>query len=431
MAFLSRNSSGRTFVSSGLIVTLACGGGFELAGSPVPPPPLPPSPPPSVTSVLLKPDSIELSPRGQQQFSATAQYSDGTAAAIPVSWSADGGTISAAGWYAADSIPGRYVVVATDSVSGRADTSTVIITQAVLPGQYATIAKEDWSTYADKDALLGRFGVEGQLNRVEPALPVTDFYDLVPDPIFGKVVRYNGGPQFNIAKRSMPGRVAIHGVGLGGERTHVWVRQFIRFSRNWTTTSATGGSGAADYKAMFLRYANSSARHQVKLGTNARGLEHSGGNPGLTLVNHGLLPWHNVVDINTQYHTIGWPVIDFFPFVKAPGPYPSAPSPNAPYGDGNGEWVEIVMHHKTVGERGEFTVYWRQYTVSGVVSPQAWKIHAGWKEAQVGQVFPGVTVYTMGVNRNRQYDEPMFIYWGPFEIVDGSQYPNPWSLPGG
>ena len=305
------------------------------------------------------------------------------------------------------------------------------ITQGVVPSHYETIAKADWNTYPDKEALLGQFGVEGNLNTVTPALPVTDFYDLVPDPIFGKVVRYNGGPQLNIANPKMPGRVALHGVSLGGERTHVWVRQFIRFSPNWTTMSAKGGSGAPDYKAMFLRYANSPARHQVKLGTNARGLEHSGGSPGLKRMSEGTLPWNNVVTMNTQYHTSGWPYVDFFPFVKAPGPYPSAPAAGAPYGNGNGEWVEIVMHHKTVGGRGEFTVYWRQYTVSGVVSPQPWKIHAVWMEAQVGQVFSGVTIYTMGVNRNRQYDEPMFIYWGPFEVVDGTQYPNPWNLPGG
>jgi hypothetical protein len=28
----------------------------------------------------------------------------------------------------------------------------------------------------------------------------------------------------------------------------------------------------------------------------------------------------------------------------------------------------------------------------------------------------------MGVNRNRQWDEEMYIYWGPHEVVDGSRY---------
>jgi hypothetical protein len=310
-------------------------------------------------------------------------------------------------------------------------------------GTYETLMKADWSTYPDKAALAGQFGVEGGLNacnaprkagegtRCDPHLPVTDFYDLVEDPLFGKVVRYNGGPQLNTRAKNMPGRTALHGVNLGTPRTHVWVRQFIRFSPNWTTASATGGQGAADYKAMFLRYANSPARHQVKIGANGRGLEHSGGNPGLTKVDEGTLPWHNVRTMNVQYHTSGWPFIDFYPLIKAPGPARAAPSRAAAFGNGNGEWVEVIMHHKTVAERGEFTVYWRQYTVRGQVAPQAWKIDARYLVGRPGQEFRGVAIYTMGVNRNRQYDEPMFIYWGPFEIVDGLKYPNPWNLPGG
>ena len=307
---------------------------------------------------------------------------------------------------------------------------------------YETLARADWSTYADKAALAGQFGVEGGLNacrapdpktggtRCDPHLPVTDFYDLVEDPLFGKVVRYNGGPQLNTKAKNMSGRTAIHGVSLGSPRTHIWLRQFIRFSPNWTTASATGGQGAADYKAMFLRYANSAARHQVKIGANGRGLEHNGGNPGLAKVGEGTLPWHNVVTLNQQYHISGWPFVDLYPLIRAPGPL-SAKFTRAPWGPGTGEWIEVVMHHKTVAERGEFTAYWRQYTVGGQVSPKPWKIDARYVVVRPGQVFRGVSIYTMGVNRNRQYDEPMFIYWGPFEIVDGSQFSNPWNLPGG
>jgi hypothetical protein len=308
-------------------------------------------------------------------------------------------------------------------------------------GSYETLAKVDWSSYPDKAALAGQFGIEGHLNacktpdraggtRCDPHLPAEDFYDLVADPVFGKVIRYNGGPQLNTNARNMPGRTAVHGVDLGGERTHVWVRQFVRFSPNWTTRSETGGQGAPDYKAMFLRYANSPARHQVKFGTTMRGLVHEGGNAGVTKVSEGFLPWHNAVSLKDKYKVKGWGGVDFYPAIKGFA-FPASPSRAAPYGNGNGEWYELIMHHKTVAERGEFTLYWRQYTVGGQVSPQPWKIDARYMTGQAGQAFRGVTTYTMGVNRNRQYDEPMFIYWGPFEIVDGSQYPNPWNLPGG
>ena len=308
--------------------------------------------------------------------------------------------------------------------------------QTPAPAQYATIVKQDWNTYPDKDALAGQFGVEGGLNacnvpdpatggtRCDPHLPVTDFYDLIPDPLFGKVLRYNGGPQLNTRLHNMPGRIALHGTRLGAEYTHVWVRQFVRFSSNWTTTSSTGGQGGPSYKVMFLRYKDSPARHQFVL-DGPRGVEHSGGNPGLKNLAEGRLPWNNVVTMNAAYGISGWPYPDAYPMIKVP----SSP-PRAPAGSGDGEWYEIVLHHKTVAERGEFTMYWRQYTAGGVVSPRAWKIDAWYMLAREGQVFRGVTTYTMGVNRNRQWDEPMYIYWGPFEVVDGNLYPNPWALPG-
>jgi hypothetical protein len=303
--------------------------------------------------------------------------------------------------------------------------------------QYRTIVKQDWSRYSEKSELEGMFGVEGGLHkcrrpddrggtRCDPHLPVTEFYDLIPDPIFGKVVRYNGGPHLNTRATNMPGRVALHGVRLGGEYTHVWLRQFVRFSPNFTTTSRTGGQNAASHKIMFLRYRESPARHQFVL-DGARGISHRGGNPGLTKVSEGKLPWHNVVSMNEQHRTSGWPYPDAFPMIKAPASGPRGTQ----FGNGNGEWYEVVLHHKTTGERGEFTMYWRRYTLSGAISPAAWKIDARFLVAAPGQVFRGVTTYTMGVNRNRQWDEEMFIYWGPHEIVDGTRYPNPWNLPGG
>jgi hypothetical protein len=302
---------------------------------------------------------------------------------------------------------------------------------------YQTIAKEDWSRYSEKGDLAGQFGVEGRLNecgrrnesggtRCDPHLPVTEFYDLIADPIFGKVIRYNGGPHLNTRATNMPGRVALHGVHLGGEYTHVWVRQFIRFSPNFTTTSKTGGQNAASHKIMFLRYRESPARHEFVL-QGARGIHHDGGNPGLTKSSEGTLPWHNVVAINAQYGLTGWPYPDAYPMIKAP----VSALPRAPSGNGDGEWYEVVLHHKTVAERGEFTMYWRRYTLSGAITPGAWKIDARFTMAKPGQVFRGVTVYTMGVNRNRQWDEEMYIYWGPHEIVDGTRYSNPWKLPGG
>jgi hypothetical protein len=39
-----------------------------------------------------------------------------------------------------------------------------------------------------------------------------------------------------------------------------------------------------------------------------------------------------------------------------------------------------------------------------------------------GPGFSGISHYQMGINGNRQHDEVMSHYWGPSEVVDGSQY---------
>ena len=459
MTTFFRGLSGRcVLLASALIAITGCGGSSELAGSPPPPPPPPAAP--SVTSVLLAPDSVQVAEGGQQQFSAMARYSDGTTGSITVAWGADGGTISATGLYTAGSVPGAFQVVATDSASGQADISAVTISALPPPGPYQTLARQDWSTYADKAALsaLG-FGVEGQNNlHFTPVLPREAFYDLVPDPIFGKVVRYNGGPQLNPDSANAPGRVATYQVALGvvgqpnatwwtappgfpfanGKTyfpTDLWVRQFFRTSPNWTNLSTTGGQGAADYKTMFLRYWNSPARHEVHFGVHERGLWHTGGVSagnllGWTQTSGGRLPISNTQTLDASYNISGWPYVDLFPLIRASGPLSPA-FLAAPWGPGQGEWIEIIVHHKTVAERGEFSLYWREYTVGGVVNPQPWQIDATFVVGSPGQTFRGISNYQMGVNRNRQYDETMYHYWGPYEVVDGSQYPNPWNLPGG
>jgi hypothetical protein len=408
---------------------------------------------PSLAAIAIQPHQVSLLPGATQAFTVTATWSDATSGAVNVAFQASGGTATASGVYTAGASSGIYRVIAKVTGSNLADTATVTIIAPPPPppsGPYQTIGSKNWAGYADKSSLVGLFGVEGGLHNRAPALPVTDFYDLVSDPLFGKVVRYNGGPHLNIAAAGMPGRTATHQFGLnkksqpnatwwtppsGGAHnvdwfpTHVWVRQFIRFSPNWTPMSSLSGEGGPSYKTMFLRYWGSAARHEWTI-DGPRGVFHSGGNPGLTKVANGQLPWHNTVTMNVQCKTDGWSFPDFWPAIKTTGPYPSSPG-NCAYGPGNGEWVEVIFHHNTQGARGEFSMYWRQYTVGGAVAPSPWKINAWYLDVQPGQSFIGIANYQMGVNRNRWYDEPMFIYWGPYEVVDGSAYPDPWGVPGG
>jgi hypothetical protein len=419
--------------AAALIATIsACG--TELAESvPISPPPAAPSP--QLQRIQITPKTTSLFPGGRQQFTTEAVWSTGQPGSLTLSFTATGGTVTVAGLYAAGQSPGSYLVIVSAVGSPIADTAAVSILPAPLPGQYTPLIARDWSKFPDKASVRPLFGVEGRLNDCgmvanktfcEPWLPVEDFFDLVDDPLFGKVIRYNGDPKLNTTLTTMPGRVAMHGVKLP-DMTDVWVRQFVRFSANYTTMSSRGGQGASSHKMMFLRYKGSSAR-QSWIIEGPRGMTHEDGRSqrSQTVVASGSLPFSNATPMNVVYGSSGWGSPDAYPMLRA-----SVGPKGAPTGPGNGEWYEIILHHKAAGPRGEHTLAWRQYTVGGKPAPGSWKIGARWAEFAPGATWLPMARYEMGVNRNRQWDEVMYLYWGPYEIVDGTVHPNPWGLPGG
>ena len=83
---------------------------------------------PVLSHVFHVPDSVALSVGGTLQFAAFGRLSNGDSVATPVTFSATGGTISAAGLYTAGQSVGRFQVIATDQSGTLADTSSVVIT---------------------------------------------------------------------------------------------------------------------------------------------------------------------------------------------------------------------------------------------------------------------------------------------------------------
>ena len=88
---------------------------------------------PALVRLLLAPDSVTLDTAASQQFSAVGKFSDSSTAAVPVTFSATGGTISSDGLYSAGHAPGTYRVIATEA-GGHADTSrvTIVVPAATL-----------------------------------------------------------------------------------------------------------------------------------------------------------------------------------------------------------------------------------------------------------------------------------------------------------
>jgi hypothetical protein len=82
---------------------------------------------PTVQTVVLTPDTVTVQGGTTHQFSSVARMSDGSTGSISVTYTATGGTISAAGLYTAGSTAGTYRVIATQVGSTLADTSRVTV----------------------------------------------------------------------------------------------------------------------------------------------------------------------------------------------------------------------------------------------------------------------------------------------------------------
>lgn len=328
-----------------------------------------------------------------------------------------------------------YAAAIVSAVSGLSASSVSHsrATKWVASAPYAVITSKDWSTFATKAALAGLFTVEGGLGNCtaprsgggtmcDTHITAEDCYDLVADPIFGKAVKYIGSPSLNTISPLMPGRIATHKVSLGASRFNLWVRQFARFDPSWVS-QGQNGQGQQDYEMMFLRYLGVTGSHKVKVGAGTRSIDHSSNEAGGIFVREGFLPLTNVQSINEICGITNFPCPDVFPIIKVT----STPCGALPIGDGDGQWYEYILRHRTVGTHGEFTLYWRRYTLNGVLSPGPWKIHSKFKD--ISATWLAVEKYEMGIHRNRQWDAPMNIYWGPYEVVDGSIYFNPFGVP--
>jgi hypothetical protein len=80
-----------------------------------------------ITALLLNPDSIALRAGDSVRFQAMGRTASGGVKPVEVSWSASGGSISAAGWYTAGHTAGSFAVIATAQDGMLADTSRVTI----------------------------------------------------------------------------------------------------------------------------------------------------------------------------------------------------------------------------------------------------------------------------------------------------------------
>jgi parallel beta-helix repeat protein len=84
-------------------------------------------PQPTLVAVMVSPSSAELPASGVYSFKVQGVLADSTSVDVGVTWTATGGSIDAAGNYAAGTVPGHYRAVAKTVTGDKADTATILI----------------------------------------------------------------------------------------------------------------------------------------------------------------------------------------------------------------------------------------------------------------------------------------------------------------
>ena len=87
---------------------------------------------PTVSQLLLTPDTAILRPGASAQLQAYGLLTDGTISPVTANYTATSGTITSTGHYTAGSLPGTYKAIATSPGDGHADTATVIISNSAI-----------------------------------------------------------------------------------------------------------------------------------------------------------------------------------------------------------------------------------------------------------------------------------------------------------
>ncbi len=126
----------------------------------------------TLQTLVLTPPTATVNTAATQQFAVAGTWSDGATTAPAVTFSATGGTISAAGLYTAGATPGTFRAIATHQGGTLADTSSITVT-APATGLVNECASPEagwiWCDDFDVDRLSTYFEVEspgGSFTRV-------------------------------------------------------------------------------------------------------------------------------------------------------------------------------------------------------------------------------------------------------------------------
>lgn len=262
---------------------------------------------------------------------------------------------------------------------------------AIATTGYTAVAGDDWKAYANKEQLRARDYFWWLDSR-----DVYGFVDLVPDAVFGQVARITfpvnsggPGPSPRLQQSFAP-------------MDKAWYRWRMRYSPGWTTVGPDPAGHANSYKIGFWGWEGYYGRGEVGLtNTDEYYVGLSVQNPST-----GTYVQYSETRLNpTQGTGLGRVGTDW----------------------SDGQWYEFVTYYEKTGATSARQHWWkRRLTTGGAVAPGPWTyLGVGLSGGPV----PRVNRVELGINKNKSTPSVEYIDWGPWEVVDGTQHPNPFGMP--
>ena len=375
----------------------------------------------TLTSISLTPATVALFTGGGQQFTVTGNYSNGTTANLTstATYSATGGTISAGGLYTAGGTAGSFRAIATSGAF--ADSATITLTTAPAPGTYTALVGNDWRNFQSiqelRDSSVFYWVDSGGRD-------VYNFVQLVPDATFGTVAKIKF-PQTTGVSGSSPriGRVFPAAIDK------MWFRWRMKFDPGWTSAGPNPAGHDNSYKIAFWLWENLNGRAGVDYANTTTYLVEWGVrdlNNTQLRYNEYFLPCMTPATMTSSCAT--W---------SRAGSFGSVTTDEAKYGTNawqDGQWYEFVVYYEKTGTHTGRQYYWRRRaSANGVYNfnpaPSDWVFHGLAEDGtSQGSPTPRPNRIELGINRNKDTPVDMYFSWGPWEVVNGASYPNPWGM---
>ncbi|HET9986317.1 MAG TPA: Ig-like domain-containing protein [Longimicrobiales bacterium] len=348
----------------------------------------------TASKVTVSPKTASIATGATVQLSATVYDATGTAmSGATKTWTSVSpsiATVSSSGLVTGVAAGTAKVVVA--AAANVTDTAVVTVTAPSSPppsGSYTKVIGQDWSTYASDSDLKSKnlFTFNGG--------DASAYYQLVSDPTFGKAVRITF-PQNSGSGGSAP-RLEQYFPAID----KMWYRWRMKFTPGWTTVGPDPSGWADSYKIAFWLWNGYWGRGELQY-SNAT---------------------QYITETTAQDPSTGqWLNYSRTPLAGSASDFGSETTEWS-----DGEWWEFVVYYEKTGATTARQYYWRRrLTNGGQVANNPWVFY-GYTWA--GSTTPQVSGITLGGNKNKNNPTTMYLTWGPFEVVDGSKYPNPFNMP--